>query len=195
MNVFIKCGECGKRICVVGSQYRYQTNKNPNRKWFCGRPCSARYRNSVHVSSAAHLHSNQRQNSLKGATKNIKYDQQFVWYTSRCVHDHRQKNRPSDIQAFEAALRSAWLNQSGSCAITGIPLKLRNKFGKCETDDTWQIASIDRRDSKLPYQPDNLQWVSVAINLAKSDTPQQKFLAGFAAAARNFLTLVEARGH
>ena len=63
-----------------------------------------------------------------------------------------------------------FLTQNQKCALTGLPLVLciRNK-----TDGT---ASLDRRDSKLPYTIDNVQWVHKDINRMKQNISQPRFL-------------------
>jgi hypothetical protein len=63
--------------------------------------------------------------------------------------------------------------QKGTCALTAEPLcftKLRTNFNRYTT------ASLDRIDSKLPYQKGNVQWVHKTLNMMKGSLSQELFL-------------------
>lgn len=179
----VTCHNCKITFPVALSQYNYQTKKNPDRRWFCGQSCNATCRNLENPSDAKHLQKFRK----KASDAKRKYKQEFVWYVRRCKHDHRFDS-PQDIFFLETLLVNKWTEQKGRCAVTNTPLTLKRTNGACTVSDLWQIASVDRIDSKLPYIESNVHWVSLAINLAKKNCEHKKFLAGFEAAARNFLS-------
>ncbi len=186
----VTCCNCNNSFPVELSQFNYQTRKNPNHRWFCTRSCLRSKCNQEKPSDAKHLQNFRK----KASDAKRKYNQNFVWYVRRCKHDHRF-DTPTDIFALEAILADKWAEQGGVCAVTKTPLLLKRTNGVCAVSDPWQIASVDRIDSTLPYIKGNVHWVSLAINLAKKNCEHKKFLAGFETAARNFLSnLVEEEG-
>jgi IS30 family transposase len=70
-------------------------------------------------------------------------------------------------------LKQLWEKQKGICAYTGIKMKLYTtslaKYSKKSMKDDIRFASLDRIDSKKPYQIGNIQFVTWPINLAKND--------------------------
>jgi hypothetical protein len=75
-------------------------------------------------------------------------------------------------------LEETWVAQQGRCALTGWEMTMRLGEGQVPTN-----ASIDRIDSKLGYLMGNVQLVCRAVNVAKSDLPQQEFFRLCAAVA------------
>jgi hypothetical protein len=69
-------------------------------------------------------------------------------------------------------LKGLWEEQNGQCAFTGLPLRLRNEKQK---NDNIFTASLDRIDSSVGYVKGNVQYVSVALNLAKKDLSDEHF--------------------
>lgn len=63
-----------------------------------------------------------------------------------------------------------FLLQNRKCALTGIVLI----FGRRGRDEN--TASLDRKNSKLPYQEGNVQWVHKHINMMKLDHNQDYFV-------------------
>lgn len=188
------CCNCNNTFLVILNQFNYQTRKNPNRRWFCSRSCLRTKRNYEDPSDGKHLQKFRSKQAQAASEANTKYDQDFVWYIRRCKQDYRFE-APSNIFALADTLAEKWKQQNGLCAVTGLPLTRRTPDGKCLVSDPWQIASLDRIDSSIPYVEGNIHWVSLAINLAKGNCEHRKFLAGFETAARNFLSnLVEEWG-
>lgn len=66
-------------------------------------------------------------------------------------------------------LRRMWDQQAGRCAISGLPMDIRR--------GTLRSVSIDRIDSRLGYQPGNVQLVCKWANYAKHEYPNQDMLA------------------
>ncbi|PPD55309.1 MAG: hypothetical protein CTY12_01500 [Methylotenera sp.] len=82
----------------------------------------------------------------------------------------------NDRLAFADHLVDLWNLQQYKCAFTGVVLTLRDKTGKCDESNPFKIASLDRIDSNIPYKKGNVQWVSLAMNLAKQDTNNDEFI-------------------
>lgn len=62
------------------------------------------------------------------------------------------------------------VKQEHKCALSGLPLILNLKPGPDTT------ASLDRIDSKLPYQENNVQWVHKDVNKMKSNFSDSQFI-------------------
>jgi hypothetical protein len=65
-------------------------------------------------------------------------------------------------------LEQLFITQSGKCALSGEPIEATNK--ECLT------ASLDRKNSRLPYRADNVQWVHKDVNKMKQAFEQDCFL-------------------
>jgi len=77
---------------------------------------------------------------------------------------------------FNLNIEDAWhlfLEQDRKCVLTGIPLKINNRYA---IKDHNNIASIDRIDSSKGYTIDNIQWVHKYINVMKWQLSQQEFI-------------------
>lgn len=77
---------------------------------------------------------------------------------------------------FELSLNDVWnqyLDQDCKCALTGFPIK----FVKNQDKALSQTASIDRKDSKLGYTPDNIQIIHKRLQLMKGFIPNDEFLS------------------
>ena len=74
--------------------------------------------------------------------------------------------------AFEVSIEYLWQvyqEQEGKCALSGVPIGFaHHKKGN---------ASLDRKDSALPYQEGNVWWVHRDINLAKQSLSVIDFIA------------------
>ena len=67
-------------------------------------------------------------------------------------------------------LWEVFLQQGKKCALTGLPIV----FGRTGRDEN--TASLDRKNSSLPYQAGNVQWVHKHINMMKLDHDQDYFI-------------------
>ena len=83
----------------------------------------------------------------------------------------RAKQRKKKIDLTLSDLYNQWQKQKGRCPYTGWKLKLpagRNE----KLPKTPDRASLDRIDSSGGYTPDNIQYVSLAIQYAKHNWSQ-----------------------
>jgi len=68
-------------------------------------------------------------------------------------------------------LVSLYERQDGKCALSGIEMTHETKNGKCLTN-----ISIDRINSSIGYEEENVQLVCYAVNIMKSDKTMEDFL-------------------
>lgn len=76
---------------------------------------------------------------------------------------------------FSVTIEEAWdlfVKQNKRCALTGIELKMTRKAH----NDTTATASLDRKNSKIGYNLENIQWVHKHINAMKNDYEQDYFI-------------------
>lgn len=77
---------------------------------------------------------------------------------------------------FAQALLEQWEEQRGRCAYSGLALTRRPPIGKqCTEKNPFLIASVDRIDCSKGYEPGNVQWVSHAMNQARSNVSDEDF--------------------
>lgn len=79
-------------------------------------------------------------------------------------------------------LEQQWTAQDGKCAYTGLPMVLPDSVGGWKAGATPFAASLDRKDSRLGYTVDNVEFVCRFVNLGKN-----KFTE---AQTREFITAV-----
>ena len=78
----------------------------------------------------------------------------------------RAKRRNKLVNLSVSDVLDVWKRQYGKCAYSGVDLKLPSYKKK---NDSIHTASLDRIDSSLPYTKDNIQFVSISINLMKAE--------------------------
>lgn len=93
----------------------------------------------------------------------------FTYYLNKMRSRSKRKGFEYDLD--EEFLQTIWNNQEGKCALTGIELILRTTNStRCPT-----AASLDRIDSKLGYIKNNVQFLALSVNYAKSDFSDEEF--------------------
>jgi hypothetical protein len=74
--------------------------------------------------------------------------------------------------SLNVTIQNVWdlfLHQNRKCALTGTPLVFSTKSAE-------QNASLDRIDSSVGYEPDNIQWVLKDVNKMKVNLPEEHFI-------------------
>lgn len=87
--------------------------------------------------------------------------------------DRTQRSATSRSLSFNISIEFAWnlfLKQKRLCALSGEELMFHR------SDLTQTTASIDRIDSTIGYDVDNIQWVHKTVNNLKMDLPQNEFI-------------------
>jgi hypothetical protein len=108
---------------------------------------------------------------------NRKYDERFTWYVHRIGTDKRfgSLNDEQRMVVYNE-MKRVW---TGSCSFTNQPIFLRNIKGKVTTSNPFEIASLDRIDNSKGYEPGNIQWVCLALNLARQNISLEEFKIHF----------------
>jgi hypothetical protein len=86
-------------------------------------------------------------------------------------HLRRLLNRPERSGLSLDYLLSLYEANSGSCALSGVPMTWHVGSGRSETN-----ISIDRIDSSLGYSRGNVQLVCRIVNIMKHDLPMRRFI-------------------
>lgn len=83
------------------------------------------------------------------------------------------KVRKIDLLISREYAYSIWLEQQNKCALSGINISLARN----DADYRWHkhTASLDRKDSSLPYQEGNIQWVHKTLNVMKGSMSDEQF--------------------
>lgn len=83
------------------------------------------------------------------------------------------RSRNIDVLLSKEEALEIFINQNRCCALTGVSLKLsRVRF----ESKKFVTASLDRIDSKKPYEKSNVQWIHKELNIMKNSFNQQKFI-------------------
>lgn len=91
----------------------------------------------------------------------------FREHLRRC----RKRGREATITLFD--LKSQWNTQGGRCPYTGLLLEQPSYLSR---NDVQRTASLDRIDSSKDYIVGNIQFVSMAINYAKSTLSHEQMV-------------------
>ena len=152
------CENCGKSF---DKEQKYiNASEKKGRKHFCSLSCSTIHRNKSFDSAEHNKKLPQNQKGYKQKNTN-----KFTWYVARARSRKRNNGITTDI------LEKLWEKQNGLCAISNVPLTLHD-----ECKDNLYLASLDRIDSSLPYQEDNIQFIALPLNLAKQSFGNQEFI-------------------
>lgn len=176
--VHLNCAQCQTLFDVRISDYKRRVWKLPtSSNFYCTRKCGGLWRSENVVRPANKNPTYLRDYRLAHGLTNQKHDANYVWYANRIASEHRNHakttmSRPDII----VMLNKLWQCQQGKCAISEVPLVLRvGVKGQCKEVDPFKIASVDRIDCGLPYGPDNIQWVSMGLNIARNSLSLQLF--------------------
>lgn len=132
------------------------------RKEFCSRSCSVIYGNK----SPKRCRSGILKNLKKGSEKD-EYSE-FRWFMR--VIKQRSKENGTEYDVDLAYLKHIWIEQKGVCPLTGWSMILPKSKSKniWPEENPMYRASVDRIDSSLGYIKDNIRFIAVIANYAKS---------------------------
>ncbi len=94
-------------------------------------------------------------------------------YSGFREHLRRCKRRNQEVDITLEDLKIQWEMQKGICPYTGLQL-IQPKYNS--RNDVQATASLDRIDCKKGYVKGNIQFVSMAINYAKSTLTHEEIL-------------------
>jgi hypothetical protein len=84
------------------------------------------------------------------------------------------KRRDIEVSISREEAYSLLEAQDFKCALTGMDIWVNRRSWDSKRN-SW-TASIDRIDSKKPYEVGNIQWVHKDVNLMKNDLSQERFI-------------------
>lgn len=155
------CTNCGISFEKSNHEIARRKYKTTSSNWFCGRPCAASWGNANRKTSSS-------PGPQHGNQYGRKYPVEVSWYVSRASKDKRRDlGLVGDRISYAHHLCDIW---TGKCAISKVDIYRRGADGSTPTPNHFFIASVDRIDSSKPYQVGNVQWISLALNHAKSNS-------------------------
>lgn len=147
-----ECKTCTKQFTPSSRHLNCPHCRNIISKKLCVNCSSTVQRKSIYCKSCAQEIRN-RKNKERGKYSGL---QVFI---SRA----RKRGKLGNLTIED--LKEIWDNQKGICVYSKVKLNLPSYSNK---NDPRTTASLDRIDSNLPYEKDNVQFVSIIINLMKS---------------------------
>ena len=161
-TITLTCNSCDATFQKAKNEYTRRLKLDPeNARFYCSLSCAGK-QNAYHLQGrnpfvAGTEHHNK---ALAAASmKNTKYFG-ITKCLSRMLRSCRQRKKECTLTI--EYLTDLWETQNGRCRLSNIPLDLYSS-------SYINMPSIDRIDSTLGYIESNIQFVSCAINLAKSN--------------------------
>lgn len=170
---------CGKEFSKPKNEYNRRI-KLGKTKLFCSLKCSANRPENVENIKKFLTYS--KLNYFKGGENKLLTDEEILLSGlkefSRRIR--RRKKFLEEISPID--LLSIWKAQNGKCAITAVNLILPNDISYTKVSNNYK-ASIDRIDSSKPYVLENIQFLSVTMNLLKADMKEKD--------VKDFITIIK----
>lgn len=155
----VYCENCKKEF---EKQERYvKITERKGRKHFCTLSCSAKFQLLDDTSNfKPHPEYLIPGNAINRKDENS----EFRYYIRKAIY--RQKLGDLTIEDIS----DCWYRQAGKCALSGLPMKLRGQH-----TSEFEMASLDRIDSRKPYEKNNIQFVVLPLNRAKHSSSNENF--------------------
>lgn len=154
-KIDLTCHQCHETFSKDRRE-RDRQIRNGREYFFCSRACNVSHSNIVSPHNSDHLrpYNDRRKKEAEKLSP-------FRYY----IRKARNRNANSNNITVEY-LQELWIAQEGKCVYSGISLRLNTT--RPGRQDLRYLASLDRIDSSLPYEPGNVQFISASLNLAKS---------------------------
>lgn len=164
--VELMCEECQSPFVKKKAEHA-RTIKRGYRQ-FCSRKCGDAYKKKNGKEFVGHFDEWRQSKENLAHIRNLQKNraamaEPFREFLRRARKSVIRKGRELDLTIEQ--LKIVWNSQSGICPYTGWVLEIP-KSTECKKPNT---ASLDRIDSSKGYVFDNVQFVSVMANYAKSD--------------------------
>lgn len=165
-KITLICQQCNSSYQKDKREHERQTRKGVTNH-FCSRSCASTHRNLT-----LDLGNRMKKNLLIGNAMRDEYFG-FRYYVRKARARDKSMNLDLDY------IKQLWESQKGRCAFTGIELTTwdSHRYASGRKNQI-RLASLDRIDSSKGYVKGNVQFVSSALNLAKSDLGDQEFRQG-----------------
>ena len=163
----LKCKECEKVFSRLEKEYRRCQKKGFSVT--CSRACGAAARNRIHAKgNLANLRSDNRQDS----------NSPFKYYISKAYCQQKTSAYGQSNITLEY-LKLLWDKQNGICPYTGKIMELPKNTTNAGIRGAPNKASLDRIDSSKGYVQGNVEFVCLAVNLAKQSFSKTQMLKFF----------------
>jgi len=162
-QIILTCPKCGKEYSKDKSEY--DRNNKLSRISYCSLSCAGDI-NKIPIDKISHYDIAQHSKN-----KIDKYTQ-FRYYMKLMSNHKRGVNVTIDDLAY------IWERQNGICPYTLVNLRLQTHSSTAlhNLNDWYLYASVDRIDSSIPYNIDNIEFVSVGINYLKNRFQKQEVI-------------------
>lgn len=171
MNISLNCTQCKKPFERSLREYNSKQLKRKS-KPFCSRGCATIHRN-LHTSKTDYV---KRNPGLKNYSNNrLDEYSPFKFFISKSNTRSKNKNQRCDLDV--EYLKQLWEVQNGICPYTALRMELCASTAAYEKSHSLKKASLDRIDSQLGYVRGNVEFVCLAINLAKNNYTKEEFLS------------------
>lgn len=148
-KIKIDCFICQKPILL---QLKYAKN---TAKRTCSRTCKQQMQSMTRRGS-------QNPNSL-GLTE----FERFFWDRSK-NYEFRAAAKKISFDLDFKFIKKLFLEQNGKCYYSGIPMALSSKKDRKGQAASYNVASLDRKNSSFGYTKDNVVWTLNCINMLKA---------------------------
>ena len=101
-------------------------------------------------------------------------DRTAFWkYRIKQIKNNSAKKRKINVNLSPLDLENQWIKQSGKCFYTSEYLKAELPGKKIDKNN---LVTIDRINSEIGYEKNNIRFVSYVVNTMKSNHSHQKFI-------------------
>ena len=139
---------------------------------FCSISCATRYRNDK-MPKSFWKNQYEKHPTLKGRENN-RLDELSPFRSF--LNSGRASIKSHKVEVDAEYLKSTWEKQNGKCPYTGISMVLPETTSEYQKIKSLKKASLDRIDSSLEYVKGNVEFVCLAINLAKNNRSQKEMI-------------------
>lgn len=165
MNTTVKCDWCERMFEKSNSEInRCKKRTMAN---CCSRSCTAKLRNSRRTKE---YYKNQyiKHPVLAGHAGN-RLNELSPFKTFLNSGRASMVKHKNDLNIDAQYLKDVWERQNGICPYTGVKMMLPKSSSKYHTIHSLKKASLDRIDSSIGYRKGNVEFICLAINLAKNN--------------------------
>jgi hypothetical protein len=159
-QIMLMCPVCNNQYSKDKSEYT--RNLKIGRISYCSISCATTIQTPNKVKSSK---TTSKKNLLKGYNRSDSLSP-YRYYLKSIKNSNRSNHFNNDITLED--LKKQWELQEGICPYTGIKLIHQIHSMKHTAEPFYLRGSLDRIDSSKGYTADNIEFVSLAINLMKN---------------------------
>jgi hypothetical protein len=183
-TIKVKCEYCKKEVEKPTKEVN--RSKKLHRKFFCNNSCGASHRNE-HMPSEYWKTCKTTLIFKSHAGNRLDEFSPFRPFLSKS----RASNQRHQMSLTPQQLKKIWEKQNGTCPYTGIKMVLPRTTLENHRTHSLKKASIDRIDSSKGYIDGNVEFVCMAVNLAKRDHTKEDMISFFKEITSNTLGITQ----